>query len=477
MNQREVDVAIIGAGTAGMTAYEAALRHTDKLVLIEGAGYGTTCARVGCMPSKLLIAAADAARNVHEAGRFGIEVPGHAVDGRAVMRRVRMERDRFAGFVIDTVHSWPEEHRLHGMARFVSPHVLDVGGHTEVHARRIVIATGSSPVIPRGWREAAGNRVITSDDVFDLETLPASVAVVGAGAIGLEISLAFAQLGVRVRLLGRRGKIGQLTDPHVREKAREIVAAMLPFSPESEQVEVKRHGDAVTVGYAEAGAIRSESFDYLLVAAGRKPNLAELGLARAGVELGSHGVPKFNRHTGQVGGSHIFIAGDADADLPLLHEAADEGRVAGDNAGRFPDIRAYPRRAPLSIVFSEPQLVIAGQSHQALLEQGTRFEIGEASFDDQGRSRIMGRNRGVIRVYGEHGTGRFLGAEMIGPAAEHIGHLLAWTAQQGLTVAQMLDSPFYHPTVEEGVRTALYRLARRLRFDPLSVSHCLDCLS
>jgi dihydrolipoamide dehydrogenase len=119
--------------------------------------------------------------------------------------------------------------------------------------------------------------------------------------------------------------------------------------------------------------------------------------------------------------------------------------------------------------------MIAGESHHALTMRHAMFESGEASFDDQGRSRVMARNRGVIRVYGEQYTGRFLGAEMVGPAAEHIGHLLAWAVQHELTVQQMLDSPFYHPVVEEGVRTALRQLNRQLRMGPIPVEGCLDC--
>jgi dihydrolipoamide dehydrogenase len=129
----------------------------------------------------------------------------------------------------------------------------------------------------------------------------------------------------------------------------------------------------------------------------------------------------------------------------------------------------------LAVVFSVPQLMIAGQSHAALQAAGTAFEAGEASFEDQGRSRVILKNQGAVRVYAERGSGRFLGAEMIGPAAEHIGHLLAWSVQRGDTVQQMLDSPFYHPVIEEGLRTALRHLQRALRMGPVPVERCLDC--
>jgi dihydrolipoamide dehydrogenase len=477
MKQLTVDVAIIGAGSAGMSAYRAALAHTDKVVVIESGHYGTTCARVGCMPSKLLIAAAEAAHAVAGAGRFGVLAAPPVIDGRAVMQRVRSERDRFVGFVVDAVHAWPDAHRLSGHARFLSPHELEVGGHTRVTAGRIVIATGSSPAIPAGWREALGERLIVNDDVFDWERLPESVAVAGPGVIGLELSMALARLGVRVRLFGRSNRVGPLTDPLVAAKARDIVAAALDTSLDAERIEPVRIGDRVRLSWHEDGARHEEEFDFLLAATGRKPNLQGLALQHAGIEVDAWGIPHADRHTRRIGKSHIFIAGDAADDIALLHEAADEGRIAGDNAGRYPETIVRPRRTPLTVVFSDPQIAIAGESHGQLVQRGADFVSGGASFDDQGRSRVMGRNLGLLQVYGERGSGRFLGAEMIGPAAEHIGHLLSWSVQHGLTVQQMLDSPFYHPVVEEGLRTALRELKDRLGLAQPTLDNCLDCVA
>ena len=155
----------------------------------------------------------------------------------------------------------------------------------------------------------------------------------------------------------------------------------------------------------------------------------------------------------QCGSAPIFIAGDAGDDLPLLHEAADEGRIAGENAARFPDVRPAARRTPLAVVFSDPQLAVVGARY-ADLAPGT-FVTGEVSFEDQGRSRVMLRNTGLLHVYIDIARGRLVGAEMIGPDAEHIGHLLAWSIQAEFTVEQALAMPFYHPVVEEGLRTAL----------------------
>lgn len=479
MKTLDLDVAIIGAGTAGMSAYRAARNHTDRVGLIEAGAYGTTCARVGCMPSKLLIAAAESAHRARHADLFGVHAGGVRVDGVAVMQRVRDERDRFVGFVTEAVESWPEADRLMGHARFASPHELLIDDHTRVNARTVVIATGSAAHLPPGWRELLGERLVTNDDVFEWRDLPASVAVVGGGVIGLELAQALSRLGVRVTLLARNNRIGPFTDPALNAKSLGIFAKALTLDARVDEIAPRREGDQVVVGWRSGGQHHEERFDYLLAATGRRPNLHGLNLAAAGVTLDAHGVPPANRETGQIdaadGSGHLFIAGDVHNLHPLLHEAADDGRIAGDNAGRFPDVRVRPRRAPLAVVFCEPQMMMAGASHRALRAAGTDFCTGAASFDDQGRSRVMAQNSGLLHVYGEQHTGLFLGAEMVGPAAEHIGHLLAWAVQAQLTVQQMLDSPFYHPVVEEGVRTALRDLARQLRMGPVPVERCLDC--
>ncbi|MDP4871196.1 MAG: FAD-dependent oxidoreductase, partial [Gammaproteobacteria bacterium] len=218
MQVREVDVAIIGAGTAGMTAYRIAREHTENLLVIESSHYGTTCARVGCMPSKLLIAAAEVNHQISEAEKFGIDVSSSTVDGARVMARVKAERDRFVGFVEEAVDDWPAEHKLWGKAKFVGPNELMVDDSVRVIAKRIVIAAGSRPAIPTPWY-ALGDRLLINDDVFAWDTLPESIAVVGTGVIGLEISQALSRLGVRVHLFGVGNKFGPISDPFINAEA------------------------------------------------------------------------------------------------------------------------------------------------------------------------------------------------------------------------------------------------------------------
>ncbi|WP_144820580.1 dihydrolipoyl dehydrogenase [Marinobacter piscensis] len=476
MDKQQVDVAIIGAGTAGMVAHSRVRKVTDKVVLIEGDQYGTTCARVGCMPSKLLIAAADNAYQMAQADQFGVSAGDITVDGRRVMERVRSERDRFVASVVRSVEGFPEAHRIRGHARFTGPDSLIVGEDTEIQAQRIIIATGSRPNIP-GFLKEAKDRLVVNDDIFEWQDLPESVVVFGPGVIGLELGQALSRLGVRVRMFGVGGAVGPIQDDTIREYALKRFNEEFPLDPDGEVTRVERVDGGVAVTFIDGDAgEKTETFEYLLAATGRRPNVDGLDIQNADIELDDNAMPVFNPHTLRCGQSPVFIAGDANNDLPLLHEAADEGRIAGDNAAAYPDVKAGRRSAPLAVVFTDPQIATVGLTINEVNEQCNGcFAVGEVSFENQGRSRVLGKNSGLLRVYGEYGSGLFMGAEMFGPAAEHIAHLLAWSVQRRLTVSEMLEMPFYHPVIEEGVRTALRDLNRNLNIGPEPEGDCTDC--
>ena len=479
MKTLNVDVAVIGGGTAGLGAYRAAKAHTDSVVMIEGGPYGTTCARVGCMPSKLLIAAAESVHQIEKAPAFGVHPQGEIIiNGREVMDRVKRERDRFVGFVLEGVDEIPSQDKISGYAKFIDNNTLTVDDHTQITAKRIVIATGSRPAYPAVWNEL-GDRLIINDDVFNWDDLPSSVAVFGPGVIGLELGQALKRLGVEVVMFGLGGQVGPLTDPAVMAYADKAFNEEFYLDADVRLESMKRIGDAVEIQYLDKnGEFKVITVDYVLAATGRRPNVDKLAIENTSLELDERGVPVADHFTLQTSAENIFIAGDASNQLPLLHEAADQGRIAGDNAGRFPDIRAGLRRSKISAVFSDPQIAMVGETYKEIttrLGNCGCFETGEVSFENQGRSRVILRNKGVLHVYGEHGTGRFLGAEMMGPNAEHLAHLLAWAHQNKMTVAEMLDMPFYHPVIEEGVRTALRDLNAKLHLGPEMIKHCLDC--
>jgi dihydrolipoamide dehydrogenase len=464
-----VDVAVIGSGTAGLNARRQVEKAGKSVVMIESGPYGTMCARVGCMPSKLLISAADAAHEVSNAGRFGIRVPdGVSVDGPAVLARVRRERDRFVGFVVRDTEAIPEAQRLRGRARFVGPSALEVrppdrqrGDVTRVEANAVVVASGSTPFLPPPF-DALREQVITSDDIFELEDLPKSLAVVGTGIIGLELGQALARLGARTAFFHPRASLGPFSDPELRRIAREIFDRELTLHLESEIFAAQPQRGGIQLRWRSSdGREHEDVFERVLVAAGRRPQLADLDLASAGIPLDESGRPPWDPTTAQIPGTPIFLAGDASGHRAVLHEASDEGRIAGANAASYPKLTAHERRTPLAIAFTDPQMAIVGTPYRALALDST--EIGEVSYADQGRARVAGRNQGLVRLYAHRQGCHLLGAEMLGPRVEHLSHLLAWAVQQQMTVQQILHMPIYHPVFEEGLRTALRDLAAKLR--------------
>ncbi|NDP43523.1 MAG: dihydrolipoyl dehydrogenase, partial [Aromatoleum sp.] len=299
------------------------------------------------------------------------------------------------------------------------------------------------------------------DDIFDWDDLPRSVAVFGPGVIGLELGQALHRLGVEVLMFGRNGHLGPFSDPDIRAYASRKFQKELALDTDADVRSIEREGDQVKLRYrSRDGAEQQSAVDFVIAATGRAPNVRGLSLERTSIELDGRGIPVFDRHTMQCGSQPVFIAGDVSAYLPVLHEAADEGRIAGENAARWPDVRPGRRRTPLSVVFTDPQLAIIGTRHADLVPGA--FVVGAVSFENQGRSRMMLRNAGLLHVYADIDSGRLVGAEMIGPDAEHIGHLLAWAIQAEFTVARTLEMPFYHPVVEEGLRTALHAAQSKL---------------
>jgi len=457
-----IDVAIIGAGSAGLAALRQVRKRTESVVIINDGAYGTTCARVGCMPSKALIEAAHAFHARQRLDTFGIRGgDGLSVDLPAVMARVRALRDRFVAGVLKATDAL-DERSIAGRARLLGPGHLAVG-EREFRAKRIILAPGSHPILPEAWRRF-GDRVQTSDSIFELGTLPPRMAVIGLGAVGIEFAQALAQLGIAVTAFGRGPQLAGLTDGKVNAAMRAVLDRELTLCTE---------GDA-ELGEAEGGiAVSAGStrvvVDQVLVAIGRRTNVHGIGLETLGLELDERGMPPWDTTTTRIGDLDVFLAGDANRHAALLHEAADEGYIAGYNAVAD-EPSCFTRRTPIGIVFAEPGIATVGQRH-ADIAPGTAFE-GEVDFSDQGRSRVAQRNVGLLRVYAARDSGKLLGAEMCAPAAEHMVHLLALAIGQGLGVHDLLRLPFYHPVIEEGLRTALRDLASHYPADPADLASC-----
>jgi dihydrolipoamide dehydrogenase len=450
VEEKKVDVAIIGSGSAGLYALGKVKPSGKSFVLINGGEQGTTCARVGCMPSKALIQAAEDFHRCKILGRYGVE--GHkalTLDTEEAIGHVQDLRDTFVDRVISnsTAHM-SDEVFIEGYAKFVEPNLLDVDG-IRIRAEKIIIATGSRPVMPKPWM-AFGDRILTTDQLFEEEDLPESLAVIGLGVIGLEIGQSLSRLGVEVAGFDLLETIGGLDDPEVAKAAIDIISKDFPLYL-GHGAEITEEGDKLRVTAGD----KSVLVEKVLASLGRRPNLDNLQLENAGIELGENGIPPYNPQTMQIGNSAIFLAGDVNGDRPLLHEAGDEGRIAGYNA-TSDTIQAFQRKPPIAINFVDPNICHVGKRWSELDQETT--VIGEVNLAPVGRALIMGKNKGIIRVYADKASGKLLGSEMICTKGENLAHLLAWCIQQDLTVGELLQMPFYHPVIEEALQAALYDL-------------------
>ncbi len=439
---RRVKFAIIGAGSAGLTAWSEIKKQTDDYVLIDSGPLGTTCARVGCMPSKALIHVAQHYQAWQDAAALGIELPAQPIlHADQVLKRVRGFRDRFtSGLIANTTDNLTEQHFISGRAVVYPKGEIRVNDRVIV-AERIIVAVGSKPIVPDGWLQNLGELALTSDNIFELDTLPKRLAVIGMGVIGLELGQALAYLGVEVMGFDAQAQVGGLQDPVCNDFMLKHLSDAFPIQI-NQQVVPLREQNQVKITYQGGEWVG----DKVLLTLGRRPNgdwrserLRDLTIDPVTLQLGD--LP-------------IFVAGDASGFHGILHEANREGTTAAQNAIHYPVLAGSKPLTPLAIVFSHPQLCRLGVAFNDLDPR----EIIIGSFDlncNNGRAIVMDQDYGRIRLYADRTSGRLLGGEMAMPSAEHLGHLLAWSVQMGLTLNELSAMPFYHPVLEEAVQNVI----------------------
>lgn len=454
---RQVDVAVIGAGSAGLYAVSQIRKKTDNFVLIDGGPLGTTCARVGCMPSKAAIHIAEHFHHRHELAQMGISGGEKlAIAPDRAWQRVRELRDFFVERTKANSTDKLTDKLIRGQARFRDANTLEVEGEL-IRADKIVIATGSRPLVPKAWQHL-DEHLLTTDNLFELTELPRSLAVIGLGVIGLELGQALARMGIEVTGFERTRNLGGLEDAAVAEKAAQLMQQEFPIHL-GHAAELEEEDGRVQVTAGDKRML----VDKVLVSIGREPNVENLGLENLGVPLEDNGLPAVDPHTLQVGELPVFIAGDVTAERMVLHEAADDGRIAGYNAVAE-QVTAFKRKTPLGITFTDPNICSVGATLAQLDENDV--VIGELTPIMNGRAKVLNRNPGIIRIYGDKRTGRLLGASMLTVHGEHLAHQLAWAIQQEQTVFDLIRMPFYHPVLQEALQNALYDLAGKVEEKP-----------
>lgn len=458
MAKYDNNLVVVGGGSAGLIAAYVAVTVRARVTLIEAGAMGGDCLNTGCVPSKALIRCARVAHAFRDAGRFGVEPATPRVEFPRVMARVR---DAIA--TIEPKDSMERYRRLGveciaGRARLEDGHHVSVDGRT-ISARSIVLATGATPLVPPipGLAEAAP---LTSENVWELGRLPEHLLVMGGGPIGCELAQSFQRLGSRVTLIDMEPRLLAREDPDVSAHLERVLRR------EGVDVRLGHRAVEVTPGDpAGSGTLLAETagdppaqaaipFDRILVAVGRRPSSAGLGLEALGIDMASNGAVVVDRYL-RTSCPSVYACGDLVGPWQFTHMAAHQAYYASVNAmfGRFRRLAVNYRVVPWA-TFTDPEVARVGLSEEQARAEGVPVEVTTYLLDDLDRAVTEDETGGWVKVVTPPGRDRILGATIVGAGAgEMIGEIvLAMT--HGLGLKKLMSTIHVYPTYNEAVKLA-----------------------
>jgi mercuric reductase len=459
----DYDLAIIGSG-GGASAAIAARRAGRRVVMVERGTVGGTCVNTGCVPSKALLAAAEA-RHVAAAQRFpGISVSASQTDLGVLLDATGelvagMRTDKYLDLA--AAYGWEI---LQGTARFVPGPALAVtlrdGATRLVHAAHYLVATGSAPWAPPvdGLAESG---YLTSTTALELERLPASLLVLGGSAVGLELGQMFARLGTRVTIVEALPRLAPAEEPEISQALQQALAAEgigVRTAATLAHVSRDQEGIVATIRRHDDGALLQEQTEQLLVASGRRPVTEDLDLEAVGVQLGDHGQVLVDEQL-RTSNPRIWAAGDITGHPQYVYVAAAQGALVAANAfesaGQTIDYRHLPR-----VTFTSPAIAAVGLTDQQAHQRGLACECRVLPLAQVPRAIVDRDTRGLVKLVAERGTGRLLGAHLLAQGAGDVIAAATYALAAGMTVDQLANtwSPFL--TMAESLKLAAQSFTR-----------------
>lgn len=437
------DICIIGAGSAGLSIAAGAAQLGARTILIEAHRMGGDCLNTGCVPSKSLLAAAKAARAAARARRFGVRSSESSVDFEAVNAHVHG--------VIDSIAPHDSIERftglgctvIEGRARFVDARTVEAAGKT-VRARRFVIATGSRAGVPPipGLDSAP---YFTNETIFDNTVLPRHLLVIGAGPIGCELAQAHRRLGAKVSLFDI-GPLLPKDDPDAAAVVREaLVEEGIDLHERVEITRIETRESGIALALRQNGGERLIEGSHLLIAAGRKPNVEDLGLEAAGVRYSARGVETDARL--RTANTRIFAAGDVAGGLQFTHLAGYHAGIVIRNAlFRLPS-KSEPKAFPW-VTYTDPELAQVGLTEAQARERHGDLRVLRADFCDNDRARAEGETRGFLKAMVTK-SGHVLGATIVGHNAGELVTPWALAISERLKIGAIANLIVPYPTLSE----------------------------
>ncbi|ABG98383.1 probable glutathione-disulfide reductase [Rhodococcus jostii RHA1] len=452
------DLAIIGSGSGNSLPDE---RFADKTIaILEEGTFGGTCLNVGCIPTKMFVYAAEVARTVGNSAKYGVDAELEGVRWPDIVKRVFGRIDPIsAGGERYRAEDSPNTTLFRGHATFVGPRTLDTGTGEVITADQVVIAAGSRPIIPDVVRES-GVRYYTNDDIMRLPELPERMVIIGAGYIAAEFAHVFSALGTRVSLIARSSHLLRHLDEDVSRRFTDLAQKKWDVHRGSTVAAVRRDGDGVVVELEDGTVV---SGDVLLVATGRQSNGDAIGAAAGGIDLDDEGrvvVDDYQRTSAEG----VFALGDVSSPYQLKHVANHEARVVQHNLlqDAWTDtsgLRVSDHRFVPAAVFTDPQIAHVGLTEAEAREAGWDITVKVQAYGDVAYGWAMEDDEGLCKVIAERGTGRLLGAHVIGAQAPTVIQPLIQAMSFGLTAQQMARGQYWiHPALPEVVENALLGL-------------------
>lgn len=462
----ECDTVIIGAGTAGIEAYKAATEGGANCILVESGPLGTSSRRTGDTPVSFLMEAGKKCHALMELDTYGIS-PKSKVDISLntdhVLNNLRAARSKETGDVLSFIYRIPETNRLIGKARFVDEHTIMVNENFQVRFNSAVISTGSAPVIPFELsRYGADSGVYTTNDFFDIDHLPNSIAVFGSNREGLQIGQALSYLGVKTVVFGSN-RIWDLTDESVMHTTIDEFNDRFDLVLNTYTTAIEKTSRGFSIYYLDHTNYENHlSVETILSASIRCPKLEGLNIRSLGIKVDRFGCIDIKQNTLQTSVDHIFAAGEV-TDLNMTVDFARyQGRLAGYNVANYPNMSTAKKPIKVNIMNTDPEVAMVGMSYEEVVARaktGRHFIAGEVRASE-GMYRITKNDGGMMRIYCDEETKQILGAEMCLHNAGHIAHELAIAMAGNLTIDEISRLPLFKPSYEEIIRSACRSVSR-----------------
>jgi dihydrolipoamide dehydrogenase len=448
-------ILVLGGGPAGYVAAGRAAQLGAEVILVEAREIGGTCLNRGCIPTKAMVAGAERLRLTRAAGDFGVLTDRVGLDFAAFMARKERVTTTLRDGVIHLLRARKVE-VVAGRATLAGPGRLALDDGRELEGDAVILATGSEPV-RLGLFDWSDPRVMTSDELLFVETVPPSLAIVGGGVIGCEFASVFATLGTEVTIVemmdqlvpGESQRVARTVQQAFRKAGISVHLATSVVDAEALSPPGAGNGSGLGLRLSNDKEVQVAA---VLVAVGRRPVSRGLGYEEAGVRLDNRGfvVVDDSLRTTQDG---VFAAGDVAGPPMLAHWAYHQGAVAAENAVTGSSL-VCDRRVVPAAMFSSPEVASCGLTEEAAAAQGLETQVAQVRLNGNSKAVIEGEPDGFVRIICEPDGGRLLGASIVGLRASELIHELALATRCGLSLRDVMSTIHAHPTLAEAVGEA-----------------------